>query len=400
MRSRQPWIGDPAPAEQPDKEDGVPPIPQTTPPIDAPRRSRLPRSSCPLAALVVVRRRVSSPSRVAAAPAAPRRGQLGPVARRATSPTRASCTSGNGTYYAFATQSFAAASQTINIQVSISTDGVKWTPAERRRRAAHPPVVGRAGQHLGTQRRLRRATTSSSCTTRRPRPSPATSASAWPPRRHRSAPTPTPSALRSSARTATTPVGTVDNGNYGGSIDPDIFTDDVGDVLAHLEERRQPHRPGRDTTSGPLRSTPDLLPATGGRPGQLLTDDAAVAERHHRGPRHVSRRPERQRQAPTTSSTRAATRGRRPTPSVGPAARAARRRLHRRTDVEPAPDDLGPGMSGPGGPDVYTAARRDSSSWPSPPGRGPRSATSRAASGPCTWPISPSAPAATRRSPP
>ena len=42
---------------------------------------------------------------------------------------------------------------------------------------------------------------------------------------------------------------------------------------------------------------------------------------------------------------------------------------------------------------VHPAAHRDrpvSWSWPSPPGRAPRSATSAAASGPCTWPTSPS----------
>ena len=34
----------------------------------------------------------------------------------------------DGTYYAFATQNFAAPSQTINIQVSTSGNGVNWTP--------------------------------------------------------------------------------------------------------------------------------------------------------------------------------------------------------------------------------------------------------------------------------
>jgi glycosyl hydrolase family 43 len=34
----------------------------------------------------------------------------------------------NGTYYGFSTQNFAAPSQTINIQVSTSPDGVQWTP--------------------------------------------------------------------------------------------------------------------------------------------------------------------------------------------------------------------------------------------------------------------------------
>ena len=48
-----------------------------------------------------------------------------------------------------------------------------------------------------------------------------------------------------------------------------------------------------------------------------------------------------------------------------------------------------PGMSGPGGPDVYSPARSGhlrSSSWPSRPGRASPSAISPAASAPCTWP--------------
>ena len=62
----------------------------------------------------------------------------------------------NGSYYAFATQNFAAASQTINIQESTSPDGVNWTPLPGRGRAAHRRCLGQAGRHLGAERRLQR----------------------------------------------------------------------------------------------------------------------------------------------------------------------------------------------------------------------------------------------------
>ena len=48
----------------------------------------------------------------------------------------------DGVYYGFATQNFAAPSQTINIQVSTSLNGVELEPAERRRRVAVRRLVG------------------------------------------------------------------------------------------------------------------------------------------------------------------------------------------------------------------------------------------------------------------
>ena len=60
-----------------------------------------------------------------------------------------------GVYYGFATQNFAAPSQTINIQVSTSLDGVNWTPLTGVDALPTVGVVGRAREHVGTQRRPR-----------------------------------------------------------------------------------------------------------------------------------------------------------------------------------------------------------------------------------------------------
>ena len=126
-------------------------------------------------------------------------------------------------------------------------------------------------------------------------------------------------------------------------------------------------------------------------PDELLHGRRAVAERHRRRSRHG--RDADHRAAPpndtTTSSTQAATRAPPPTASAGPAARrvppppapTSRRRTAARHVARACP--------GPAAPTSTPSRRRAgsrSSSWPSPPGRARRSATSPAASDPCTWP--------------
>ena len=149
-------------------------------------------------------------------------------------------------------------------------------------------------------------------------------------------------------------------------------------VVADLEERRQPRRPGHDLhlvgaaatrpRAARRRATPtsSCRPTSRGRAGssrartctdQPARDGSAAA-------------------APTTSSTPAATRARPPMPSVGPAARRARRppapTCPRRTRCSARR----PGHVGPRWPRRLHAALGAARSWPSPPGRGRRSATS------------------------
>ena len=94
-----------------------------------------------------------------------------------------------GVYYGFATQNFASASQTINIQVSTSLDGVHWTPLNT---DALPRLPGwaKAGNTWAPSVAYNN-TAPSSCTTPRRKPRRATSASAWPPPPSRPVPTST-----------------------------------------------------------------------------------------------------------------------------------------------------------------------------------------------------------------
>ena len=128
-------------------------------------------------------------------------------------------------YYGFATQNFAAPSQTINIQVSTSTDGVNWTqlngvdalpsvgswavPGE----TWAPSVAYNGSDDFVMYYTATEASTGDQCI------GVATLL-------HRSA-DPTSTIPRGPAvcQDGTDLAHTVDNGNYGGSIDPDIFTD-------------------------------------------------------------------------------------------------------------------------------------------------------------------------------
>ena len=151
----------------------------------------------------------------------------------------------NGAYYGFATQNFAAASQTINIQESTSPDGVQLDPARARTRCPNSSGLGQTGQHVGARASPTTRPTTSSCTTRpqrRPRGRPVHRG------RHRSA-QPTgpvhghlvragrlPERRRLSAAPSTT--GTT----AGASTRTSSPITSTGQLVADLEERRQPHR--------------------------------------------------------------------------------------------------------------------------------------------------------------
>ena len=134
----------------------------------------------------------------------------------------------NGVYYAFATQNFAAPGEGINIQESLSTNGVSWTPlgsdALPKGLSARGPSSATPGHPASPT--TARATTSS-CTTRRRRRPRATSASAIatvlsPPARPLRRPDVDTRGVPERRWTPAAPSTTAD---FGGSIDPDIFTD-------------------------------------------------------------------------------------------------------------------------------------------------------------------------------
>ena len=226
--------------------------------------------------------------------------------------------------------------------------------------------------------------TSSSCTTRPPKPRPDCSASGWPPPRPATRPARTgylgaPVVCQDGSDTAPT----VDDGNFGGSIDPMVFTDDTGHSWLHVEERRQPPRRRhgdlvRSALFGPAHSHRTHTHAA-------ALQRRSVAGRRGGGTRHggdllallrpllrrqrcadvrlrhrVGQLPVRARPGPAPTSPRGAPAGHR--------SRDVGARLTRRVHL---------GRSG-------------KSSWPSRPGRGRPRDSCRAASGPCTWRRSPS----------
>jgi hypothetical protein len=174
----------------------------------------------------------------------------------------------NGVYYGFATQNFAAASQTVNIQVSTSSDGVNWTQSTGSDALptlgswATPgdtwaPSVAYNGTEFVMYYTATEAWSGDQCIGM------ATSSSPLGPYRDtQSAPV-----VCQNGVDVGNPVQTVDNGNYGGSIDPDIFTNSSGD--SWLIWKNDGNHIGQDPTSiwstplttalAPVFTTPTLL---------------------------------------------------------------------------------------------------------------------------------------------
>ena len=324
----------------------------------------------------------SSPS-----PRRPRARTTGPRSTRGTSRTRASCTRASGVYYAFATQNFAVPSQTINIQVSTSPDGYDldplngvgraapssrswakagetWAPSvalqrhgQRLRHVLHGDGQVRAYQCIGDGHRSADDPLGPYTHVDHGLPGARTSATSATRRQHR------PQHLHRP-----------DNGNVVPDLEETTATTDRqrhGDLV-------RPTHPGPPVRCRTLPPTISLTPISPGR----AASSRGPTWYYLPGPDPVAAA------GRTTSSTPAATWAPRPTPSDGRA--AAARAEGARTSHGPLLASA-PGVSGPGGPDVFTLPPTRSippgrRSWPSPAGRATRSATSRAASGPCTWP--------------
>ena len=264
-----------------------------------------------------------------------------------------------GVYYGFATQNFAAPSQTINIQAATSSDGLHWTPSNG------PAVLPQVGSW-------------------------AKPGNTW-----------APSVIRDNAdndfvmyytateiqtgdqcigvATSVFPLGpytdtqsqpivcqngtgysdpTVDSGqDLGGSIDPDIFTDSsTGDSYLIWKSDGNHLNPPINSTLWSIPLGAGFLPTGNNTPTQLMTDDASWQSGIVEGPDMVETSTPNGSNPPTITyylfysgsdegaSTYAIGYADCPAGPSGPC-----------TDMSTTSTLLGtsPGVSGPGGPDVY-----------------------------------------------
>jgi hypothetical protein len=172
----------------------------------------------------------------------------------------------NGVYYGFATQNFAAPSQTINIQVSTSLDAVNWTqtgidalptlpPWAQKGETWAPSVAQNSDGEFVMYYTATETSTGDQCigmaTSQFPK-GPYTDSSAAPVVCDNGSP------------------ATVDEGNWGGSIDPNIFTDKSG--TSWLLWKDDGNHIGVSTAIRAVRLTTNLLAPTG-QPSLLLWDD-------------------------------------------------------------------------------------------------------------------------------
>ncbi|HLM94688.1 MAG TPA: glycoside hydrolase family 43 protein [Acidimicrobiales bacterium] len=179
-----------------------------------------------------------------------------------------------GTYYGFATQNFAAPSQTINIQVSTSTDGVNWTQLNgvdalprlgswaKEGETWAPSVVYNAQDtdyvmyYTATE-----AWSGDQCIGM------ATSLTPMGPYTDTSG---SPAVCQDGSDFNN--AGTlVDNGNYGGSIDPDVFMDPATGDASLIWKADSNHLGAGATTIWSVPLTSDLVPVANTTPVPLLT---------------------------------------------------------------------------------------------------------------------------------
>ncbi|MGA2473505.1 MAG: glycoside hydrolase family 43 protein, partial [Acidimicrobiales bacterium] len=258
------------------------------------------------------------------------------------------------TYYAFATQNFAAPSQTINIQVSTSTDGVNWTqlngvdalprlgswatPGE----TWAPSVAYNGTEYVMYYTATENRSPGEQCI------GVATSPTPEGPYRDTSS---YPAVCQDDSYGSPT-VG----GSYGGSIDPNIFTDLSGDSWLIWKSDGNHFDPPMSTLIWSVPLAPDLMPSST-NPTQLLPDDAPWQSGVVEGPDMV----ETQTQVGNTtqdnyylfyagSDEGASTYG------IGWASCSSPSPASPCTNMSTSGPLLGSdtGMSGPGGPDVFT----------------------------------------------
>ncbi len=179
------------------------------------------------------------------------------------------------TYYGFATQNFASASQTINIQVSTSSNGITWTqlsgvdalptlPSWAKPGETWAPNVADNGFEYVMYYTATEASTGEQCIGM------ATSATPIGPYVDTSS---APAVCQDGMDPDTT---TVDNGNYGGSIDPDIFTNSSTGASWLIWKSDGNHLdPPVSTIIWSVPLTTGLRPVTSADPVPLLQNDEA-----------------------------------------------------------------------------------------------------------------------------
>jgi GH43 family beta-xylosidase len=171
-----------------------------------------------------------------------------------------------GTYYAFATQSFAPAGDGINIQESTSTNGVTWSalgtdalpqlPAWAELGDTWAPSVAYNGSHFVMYYAATQTSNGYQCIGMAIASSP-------------EGPYVDSSSAPAVCQDGTDNEGTSAPGNYGGSIDPDIFTDNGVSTLIWKSDGNHIGSPTY-LWSQPLTSA---LTLSGSGPTQLMGDD-------------------------------------------------------------------------------------------------------------------------------
>ena len=265
-----------------------------------------------------------------------------------------------GVYYAFATQNFAAPSQTINVQVSTSTDGVNWTQLSG---VDALPSVGswaKPGEtwapsvaYDSTDNDFVMYYTATENTF--PGDQCIGAATSTTPEGPYRDTTPYPVVCQDDAWGPPT-VG----GNYGGSIDPDIFTDLSGNSWLIWKSDGNHLRPPMSTIIWSVPLGANLTPSTT-EPTELMQDDPSWQSGVVEGPDMYETQTVTGSGNNTTtvdsyylfyagSDEGASTYG------IGWASCSSPSPANPCTDRSTSGPLLGsePGMSGPGGPDVFT----------------------------------------------
>ena len=179
------------------------------------------------------------------------------------------------TYWAFATQNFASPGQTINIQVSTSNNGTSWTQMNGLDALPHLPAWAKEGETWAPNVVYNSANNDFVMYY--------TATEAWSGDQCIGMATSvTPQGPYSDTNSAPAVCqdgsdagNTVDNGNYGGSIDPDVFTDSSTGNSWLIWKSDSNHIGAGSTSIWSVPLTSDLIPLNNTTPTNLLTADQA-----------------------------------------------------------------------------------------------------------------------------